>query len=68
MQIRFLYDRDTGQPHIHAHGVSEVEVIEVFQNRPLVVHGRRNSLLALGQTFAGRYLKWSTDGNTMASS
>ena len=47
----------TGIPHVYEHGVSEEEVIEVFAGAPLRLRGRRGAMLALGQTFAGRYLK-----------
>lgn len=57
MQIRFLLDLSTSIPHIVDHNVSEQEVIEVFENGPMRLRGRDGAMIALGQTFAGRYLK-----------
>lgn len=57
MWIRYNIDDETGLPHIYAHGVSESEVREVLLRPGVVLHGRRRSRLALGQTMAGRYLK-----------
>jgi hypothetical protein len=57
MELRFYEDPDTGQPHIHNHGVSEEEVRQVLaqpgEDRP----GSDDSRMALGQTQAGRYLR-----------
>ncbi len=57
MQIRFLLDADTELPHIYNHGVREEEVISVIEHPGLLLHANRGSLMALGQTSAGRYLK-----------
>ena len=57
MQIRLLYDDDTGLPHITGHGVNEREVEDVL-NRPIEnLPGRRNSRIVIGRTRAGRLLK-----------
>ena len=56
MAIRFHTDLN-GEPHIHAHRVSEQEVIEVLA-RPLErVAGRDDSFITIGRTRAGRILK-----------
>jgi uncharacterized DUF497 family protein len=57
MQITFYHDADTDQPHILNHGVEEREVFEVFRRSPLHLHAKQGSMMALGQTAAGRYLK-----------
>jgi len=57
MKIRFYVDSETHNPHVHRHGVSELEVEEVLQcpgeDRP----GREGSRVVIGQTDAGRYLR-----------
>jgi hypothetical protein len=57
VNLRFHIDPVTGEPHIHGHGVSEIEVEEVLtrphEDRP----GKEGSWLALGQTRQGRYLR-----------
>jgi hypothetical protein len=57
MQIRFLIDGDSELPHIYNHGVKEQEAIDVIERPGLLLNGVRGSLIALGQTAAGRYLK-----------
>jgi hypothetical protein len=55
--LRFYVDRETGEPHIHRHAVSEGEVEEVLarslEDRP----GTEGSRVAVGQTRGGRYLR-----------
>ena len=57
MAVRYYLDPETGEPHIHGHGVSESEVEEVpaapGEDRP----GRDGSRVALGRTRAGRHLR-----------
>jgi hypothetical protein len=57
VRLRFYVDRETGQPHIHAHGVTEEEVEEVLyrpgEDRP----GSEGARIAIGQTVSGRYLR-----------
>lgn len=57
MGLRFYVDRETGEPHIHRHAVSEGEVEEVLarslEDRP----GTEGSRVAVGQTRGGRYLR-----------
>ena len=57
MELKFFIDPETGQPHIHDHGVTEEEVSRVLARPGLVLKGSENSRVALGQTRAGRYLK-----------
>lgn len=57
VDLRFLLDRQTGEPHIYKHGVTEEEVEEVLSNPADQFPGRRDSRIALGQTEAGRYLQ-----------
>jgi hypothetical protein len=57
MHLRFYIDRESGEPHVHGHGVTEREVREVL-GRPLEDRqGREGSRVALGQTSAGRYVR-----------
>jgi len=57
LRVRFYIDRESGEPHVHGHGVTEREVREVL-SRPLEDRpGRDGSRVALGQTVAGRYLR-----------
>jgi len=55
--VRFYLDRETGEPHIHRHAVTEDEVREVLvrplEDRP----GSEGSRVAVGQTRGGRYLR-----------
>jgi len=55
--VRFYLDRETGEPHIHRHAVTEDEVQEVLvrplEDRP----GSEGSRVAVGQTRGGRYLR-----------
>jgi hypothetical protein len=58
VKIRFYIDRETGEPHIYNHGVSEHEVEEIFESglgQDRV--GREGSRMLMGQTDAGRYLR-----------
>ena len=57
MIVKFFTDAETGQPHIHDHGVTEEEVLQVLARPDLVLKGGKDSRFALGQTAAGRYLK-----------
>ena len=57
MRVRFYIDRESGEPHIHRHGVSEREVRDVL-GRPLEDRqGGEGSRVALGQTGSGRYVR-----------
>ena len=57
MRLRFYMDRETGEPHIHRHQVSEEEVEQVLghagEDRP----GRDGSRVAVGRTLSGRLLR-----------
>src|SRR5947209_2852579 len=57
MDLRFHIDPETGQPHIHDHGVTEEEVRHVLVHRGDDFRGSRNARIRFGQTAAGRYLK-----------
>lgn len=57
MEIHFYLDPQTGQPHIHNHGITEDEVHQIFkqlgEDRPAADGAR----IAIGQTESGRYLR-----------
>jgi len=57
MDVRYLYDADSGLPHVYNHGVTESEVEEVLTGAGEDIRGRQNSRIKVGQTSAGRYLK-----------
>jgi hypothetical protein len=57
VQLRFYLDPETGEPHIHEHGVDEDEVEEALASALEDFPGRRDSRIAYGQTVAGRHLK-----------
>jgi hypothetical protein len=55
VNVRYYIDPATDEPHIHNHGVTEVEVEEVLarpgEDRP----GADEARVAAGQSSAGRY-------------
>ncbi|NDJ15177.1 MAG: DUF4258 domain-containing protein [Acidobacteriia bacterium] len=57
MEVRFYIDPVTDALHIHNHGVSEQDVLDVLEfpgeDRP----GRDGTRVALGQTSSGRCLR-----------
>ena len=57
MQLRFLIDPDTNQPHIDIHGVTEEEVRQVLEGKGEDRAGSGASRVKLGQTAVGRYLR-----------
>ena len=57
MYLRFLYDSETGLPHISAHNVREDEVEDVLSSAGEDRPGREGARVAIGQTQAGRYLR-----------
>ena len=57
MNVRFYADPQTGEPHIHLHGVTAEEAEDVLRNPGEDRPGREGSRVALGQTRAGRYLR-----------
>ena len=57
MKIRYYEDPETGAPHIHNHGVTELEVEEVLDSPGEDRPGREGSRIALGRTRGGRYLR-----------
>jgi hypothetical protein len=56
VNIRFNLD-DSGDPHIWNHNVSEREVSEALVGPLETIKGRETSMIAIGRTRAGRYLK-----------
>lgn len=50
-------DRESGEPHIHGHGVREEEVDDVIRNPGEDRPGREGSRVAIGRTSAGRFLR-----------
>ena len=52
---RLIFD-DANLEHIARHGVTEDEVREACESRPLVRRGRYNRLAVYGRTLAGRYV------------
>lgn len=57
MEIRYHLNPNTGEPHIYDHDVTESEVEDVLRRPMEQTPGRRDSIVALGQTRAGRALK-----------
>jgi hypothetical protein len=57
MQIRYYIDPETGFPHIHSHDVSEAEAADVLRKPLEEIWGRGRSVIAVGQTRSGRYLR-----------
>lgn len=57
VDLRFLLDPETGEPHIYEHGVTEEEVEEVLDNPGEERPGRGNSRVVIGATEAGRILR-----------
>jgi hypothetical protein len=58
LKIRYYVDPATGLPHIYNHQVEEDEVEEVLAEPGEDRAGSRGSRVALGQTAAGRYLRF----------
>ena len=57
MEFRFYKDPDTGLAHCRNHGVLETEVIAVLVNPGRQFRKKDGTLVAEGQTGAGRYLR-----------
>src|SRR2546428_14083625 len=57
MKLRFFVNRETRQPHIFNHAVSEEEISEVLENAGEDRPGREGSRVTIGKTDAGRYLR-----------
>jgi hypothetical protein len=55
--IRLYIDRETGEPHISEHNVTEQEVADLLAKPMEDRAGHDGSRVALGQTRGGRYLK-----------
>ena len=57
MDVRYHRDADTGLPHIYGHGITEEEVEYVLRSPGEKRAGSNDSMHALGQTAAGRYIR-----------
>ena len=57
MKIRFYIDPETRLPHIYNHNVRENEVEDVLRKPGEDRPGKENSRIAIGQTYAGRYIR-----------
>lgn len=57
VNIRFFIDPRTDVPHIYGHRVTEEEVEEILTNPAEDRPGEEGSRVALGRTFAGRFLR-----------
>lgn len=57
MDLRFYLDPETGEPHIHNHGVREEEVQEVLEDPGEERPGDNDARVAIGATEAGRILR-----------
>ena len=57
VKIRYFEDRETGEPHIYDHDVSEDEVEEVLQRPGEDLPARNKSRSIIGKTSGGRYLR-----------
>ncbi len=57
MDVRYYIDRETGEPHLLRHGVTEDEAVEVLERPNEDRPGREGSRVALGRTDGGRYLR-----------
>lgn len=57
MKTRFFIDPETNAPHCLGHGVEEHEVIEVLDWPLGRYRSRDDTLVALGKTDGGRFLK-----------
>lgn len=57
MQVRFYYDGETGEPHLHKHGITQAEAVEALESSLEDRPGRDGSRIALGRTESGRYIR-----------
>jgi len=57
MYLRFYIDPDTDQPHIYDHNVNEIDVQDALRKPLETVKGRGKTMVAIGQTRGGRYLR-----------
>lgn len=57
MEIRYYFDLETGEPHIHAHNVSVREVEEILERPGEDRPGQEGARVAIGRTSNGRYLR-----------
>jgi hypothetical protein len=57
MEVRYYLDPESGEPHIHEHGVTEEEVEAVLLRPGEDLPAKDGARQALGQTAAGRFLR-----------
>lgn len=57
MKVRYYFDPETDEPHIHGHGVREHDVEAVLESPGEDRPGREGSRIAIGKTDGGRYLR-----------
>jgi hypothetical protein len=57
MEFRYHIDAESGDPHIHDHGVSEIEVEQIMRGPGEDLPAKRGARMKIGQTAAGRYLQ-----------
>ncbi|MFN2609297.1 MAG: hypothetical protein ABR507_00245 [Actinomycetota bacterium] len=57
MRVRYYIDRESEKPHIHRHGVSELEVEQVLRAPLEDGKSHDDSRAAIGRTDAGRFLR-----------
>jgi hypothetical protein len=57
MEVRYYLDPESGEPHIHEHGVTEEEVEAVLLRPGEDLPAKNGARQALGQTAAGRFLR-----------
>ena len=57
MEVRYYLDPESGEPHIHEHGVTEEEVEVVLLRPGEDLPAKDGARQALGQTAAGRFLR-----------
>jgi Domain of unknown function (DUF4258) len=57
MEVRYYLDPDSGEPHIHEHGVTEEEVESLLRYPDEDLPAKDGARQALGQAASGRYLR-----------
>ncbi len=57
VEIRYLFDRETGEPHIYNHGVGEDEVEEVLSRPSEDLPARQGARSIIGRTDGGRIIR-----------
>lgn len=57
MEVRFLRDVESGEPHVHRHGLTEAEVREAFDSAIEDGPGSADARVHIGWTEAGRLVR-----------